>query len=499
MKKFRMIPLILALCLLLAALAPQACAIEEPNPLAHAVIVVDLNSGEILFEKNIDQQRSPASLTKVMTALLALEAVDRGELSLDDVITAGPDCQTGLDSDSSNVSIVSGEQMTLRDYLYCALVASANEACNVIAVAVSGSISAFVDAMNARAAELGCRNTHFSDPNGLSNDNHYSSAYDLYLITSAALRFPEFVTMVNTVSYHIDATNANGERNLANSNALLSETGFYGPGYVYPGASGVKTGYTRLAGYCLISTAERNGIRAMIIVLGCSGPNLEATTTVGNFAITCQLYNWLFENFSYQQVLSAADPIERVQIDKAEGDGAALLRCREDVVLLLPNDVDPKEHSVRTELFEDRLVAPIGAGTPLGAAYVTVGGKEYGPFDLVTNADVDMARLQFIKQGLQDVLHRGWVKVLIVLLVLILVLYLALVARYRRLRRRHLRQRREAEKRRRAEAERRQEAQQARAAQQPKAEPTQRFDVIDPAERDFEELDLSRYFDDKDP
>lgn len=494
MKKIRTIPLLLALCLLLTAMSPAASALEEPPLGAQAAILVDLNSGEILYEKNIHEQRSPASLTKVMTALLALEAVDRGELSLDDMITAGPDCQQGLDSDSSNASIVSGEQMTLRDYLYCALVASANEACNVIATAVSGSISAFVDSMNARAAELGCRNTHFSDPNGLSNENHYSTAYDLYLITDEALRHPEFQTMVNTVSYHIDPTNANPERNLANSNALLSESGFYGPGYVYEGASGVKTGYTRLAGYCLISTAERGGVRALAVVLGSTGPNLELTSQVGNFADTRILYNWLFDNFSYQQVLSAADPVERVTIGKAEGDGVAILRTRSDVQLLLPNDVDPTAYSLRVELYEDQLVAPIAAGTALGEAFITVGGKEYGPVSLVTNTDIGLAKAQFLKQGVLDVLNRRWVKTVIIVLLILLVLYLALVLRYRSLRRKHLRERKQAEKRRRALQQQREEEQRARAAR-PKEEPTQRFAVIDPAEREWDEGNLSQFFD----
>lgn len=499
MKKIRLFPLLLALCLLLTGLAPSAYALEEPQLGAQAAILVDLNSGDILYAKNIDEQRSPASLTKVMTALLALEAVDRGELSLDDMITAGPDCQTGLDSDSSNASIVSGEQMTLRDYLYCALVASANEACNVIAAAVSGSIGAFVESMNARAAELGCRNTHFSDPNGLSNENHYSTAYDLYLITSAALKHPEFETMVNTVTYHIEPTNANGERNLANSNALLSEGGFYGPGYVYEGAAGVKTGYTRLAGYCLISTAERSGIRALAVVLGSSGPNLEATTTVGNFADTRTLYNWLFDNFSYRQVLSAADPIERVTIDKAEGDGVAILRTVGDVQLLLPNDVDPADRQMRVVLHEDQLVAPIAAGTALGEAYLTIGGKEYGPIRLVTNADIDMARLQFLRQGVQDILAQRWVKTVIIVLAVLLALYLLLVARYRALRRRHLRQRKQAEKRRRALQQQREEERRMREARdrQPE-EPTQRFAILDPSERDAGGMDFGRYFDEPD-
>ncbi len=496
MKKIRLIPLILIFCLLLSVAAPGAYALDEPSLGAQAAVLIDLGTGEILYEKNIHEQRSPASLTKVMTALLALEAVERGEIGLDDMVTAGPDCQTGLDSDSSNASIVSGEQMTLRDYLYCSMVASANEACNVIATAISGSISAFVELMNQRASELGCENTHFADPNGLSSENHYSSAYDLSLITCAALQHAEFRTMVGTVQYHIDPTNANAERNLTNSNALLSEIGFYGPGYVYQGAYGVKTGYTRPAGYCLIAAAERSGVNVLAVVLGSSGPNLESTVTIGNFADARTLFDWLFNNFSYQQVVSEADPIDRVKIDKAEGDGDAILRAGGNIQLLLPNDTDLENREMRIKLFEDRLVAPVSAGTALGEAYVVIDGKEYGPISLVTNTDIGMAKAQFLKQGVLDVLSRGWVKTLIIVLLVLLLLYLVLVARYRALRRRHLRERRAAEKRRKARQEQ-QERERTAARRQPK-EPTQRFAVVDPAERELEDMDLSEFFDEYD-
>lgn len=493
MKKIRIFPILLLLCLVFTVFTPSAFALDDPELHAQAALLVNVETGEILYRKNETEQRSPASLTKIMTVLLAVEAVERGEISMDDVVTAGLDCQTGLDTDSSNVSIVAGEQMTLRDLLYCAMVASANEACNVIASYVSGSISAFVDRMNERAAELGCTGTHFADPNGLSNENHYTTAYDLYLITREAISHPDFMTICNTATYQVPATNATEERNLNNSNALINTGGVYGSGYLYEYAAGVKTGYTRLAGYCLISTAEKDGVHVLAVVLG-SGGYYTGAEDYENFVDSIALYNWVFNNFSYQEVLSAADPVQKVSVELASGDGNAILRARSDVTLLLPNDVDPASRTLQVTLYEDRLTAPIKAGTVLGQAVIEIGGKSYGPIELVTNVDIGMAKSQYLRQQLQEFFSRVWVRTVIILLIVILVVYVLLVARYRALRRKHLREKRRAEKRRRA-------AQQQQPARKPVPkvkEPTQRFTAIDPNERDGETFDLDKYFDDHD-
>ena len=186
MKKIKIFPLILIICLALCALAPSASALDDPDLSAKAVLLADLNSGEILYSKNAEEQRSPASLTKIMTGLLAIEAIESGQCRMEDIVTAGADAWTGMGEDASNSNIQPGEQMTYKDLLYCAIMHSANEACNILATYISGSVSAFVDRMNERAAELGCTNTHFLDPNGLSNDGHSTTAYDMYLITKEA-------------------------------------------------------------------------------------------------------------------------------------------------------------------------------------------------------------------------------------------------------------------------------------------------------------------------
>ena len=218
MKKNKLIPLILTICLLFGTFAPAASALDEPSlHSAKAVVLADLDSGRLLYSKNADEQRSPASLTKIMTVLLAVEALERGEVTLEEMVTAQSDCLEGLNTDSSTSGIQPGEVMRYQDLLYCAMVHSANEACNVLAHRVSGSVSAFVEKMNERAAELGCTNTHFADPNGLSNENHYTTAYEMYLITREAITHPLFAEICNTRGYDMPATNVSQARSFANS------------------------------------------------------------------------------------------------------------------------------------------------------------------------------------------------------------------------------------------------------------------------------------------
>ena len=455
MKKFKLFPIILLICVIFSVCAPMALALDYPALNAQAAILVDLDSGRVLYEKNITEQRAPASLTKVMTALLVFEAVESGQISMDDIVTAQDDCREGLEDDSSTVGIVPGLQTTVREYLYCALVASANEACNVLGSYVSGSVSAFVDKMNQRAAELGCLSTHFLDTNGLHNEGHYSTAYDMYLITRAALQYPEFVAICDTVSYQPQAQGINEGRELINSNALLTEKSiYYRDGYRYEAASGVKTGFTRAAGYCLISTAEKNGIRALAVVMGCEGWLNANIEEYRSFSDSVTLYNWVFDNFITRQVLTTADPIQQVTVDMAEGDGNLILYPQQDVSCLLPADLDMSQVLVTASVYEDRLKAPIKAGTVLGEAKISLDGKELGSVSLVNNRSVELSRGQFFSQRLKAVFGNKWVVTVVLVLLVLAVLYLMLVIRYRRARREYLRRKRLAEQRRREMAER---------------------------------------------
>ena len=374
MKKIRLLSFFLTLCLLFVLLAPGASALEGPAlRSAQAVVLVDMDSGRVLYELNKDEQRSPASLTKIMTVLLAVEALEKGEVSLDERVTAQEDCLAGLDSSSSTSNIQPGEIISYQDLLYCALVHSANEACNVLAHRVSGSVPAFVELMNRRAAELGCTNTHFADPNGLSNENHYTTAYEMFLITREALQHPLFAEICNTKGYDMAATNLSPARSFYNSNALITADSEYGSGYVYPYAAGVKTGFTQQAGYCLVSTAEKDGVRLLAVVMGCDGWLNAGIEDYENFIDSVRLYNWAFDNFSYREAVSAISTVTRVPVEHAvESDPYVSLRPQSDVTLLLPRDLNLETVELVPQVYEDRLVAPIEAGTVLGTAEIMI-------------------------------------------------------------------------------------------------------------------------------
>ena len=467
MKKLKFASFFLAICLIFSVLASSAFALDAPEVDADTVLVADLNSGNIFYEKNMDQQRPLASLTKIMTGLLAVEAVERGDAHLTDSVTAPADTLNGLDTDSSTAGIQPGEVLTFEDLLYCAMVKSANEACNVIAVYLDGSIDAFVEHMNTRAQELGCTNTHFVDPNGLSSDNHYTTAYDLYLITKEAITHPLFMTVCDTVHYTVEPTNiTDTPRELYNSNALITTDGTYGSGYLYNGASGVKTGYTSAAGYCLVSTATRDNISALVIVMGCKGPLNSNSPTYGNFATTITLYDWTFDNFAYRVILASGQEIQEAEVKYADGDAKAVLRPADNVRLLIPKDVTDSDIDISIEVYDDMLVAPIEAGTQLGTATVSISGVKYATVKLITEDDIAVKRGALIFEKIGRFFSATWIKVVFIVIVVLAAAYFALRIAFKIKRRKHLKQRMAAAQQRREEQARLEARVRARYAQQ---------------------------------
>ena len=192
MKIRRFIAVFLSALILCGVLTVPAAALEDPAIRAKAALLVEAETGTILYDKNIHDELSIASTTKIMSALLVFEAIDRGELRLDQQVTATATALRGLPEDGSTADIVEGETLTVEQLLYCMLVISANETCNILGETLCGSVDAFVERMNQRAQELGCKNTHFANTTGLTQSGHYSSAYDLYLITREAMKHEDF-------------------------------------------------------------------------------------------------------------------------------------------------------------------------------------------------------------------------------------------------------------------------------------------------------------------
>lgn len=243
-------------CVLLSPLYAQ----DVPEITAEAAVILDLDTGEILYGKQEHEQRPPASLTKVMTGYLATK--QRG-LDQQPVTVSALAAETG----ESSLNLKTDDVLTFEHLLYGALLKSANDACVAIAENMAGSESAFVDNMNLQACLLGCANTHFENTNGLPEENHYSSAYDLAVMTRAAMQVPEFAQIVQTQEHMVQWQD--GRKLLVhNTNRLLRE---------YPGAIGVKTGTTNEAGQCLIAVAEKAGKQVVVVVLKSRNRFYDAT------------------------------------------------------------------------------------------------------------------------------------------------------------------------------------------------------------------------------
>ena len=469
MKKLKFLSIFLIVCLAAALLSAQAQALGNPAVESKAAIVMDRNTGEVFFSQNADLRVYPASTTKVMTVLLAVEAIERGAVSAYDEVTAGANISYDLIPDGSSAGIVRGETMSLINLLYCAMVSSANEACNVIAEHIGGTIPNFIDMMNARAEELGCTHTHFANTHGLPDENHYTTASDFCRIAMEAVTHDLFMQITDTDSIEIPATNVSGVRKLNNSNALICADSIYGSGYLYPDAHGVKTGFTSAAGYCLISTAERDDIQLLAAVFG---GEANAAGRYTNFTDSITLYDWVFENFSYQQVLDPTVNVASVDVSLGRDTDYVNLRPAGEVTLLLPNDYDTSQFDYDMKVYSlqqgERVTAPVTAGEVLGEISVLRNGQNCGTVKLVAASTVDLSRSQYLRTHIRETMHTAAFRWVFWSAVLIRVLYLAWVIHYRV---RRLQYRRAVSARRGgAHARPRQEAPENAAAKEPEIE-----------------------------
>jgi D-alanyl-D-alanine carboxypeptidase (penicillin-binding protein 5/6) len=309
---------------------------------------VDIDSGQLLFARKPGARRAVASTTKIMTALLVLEAVKPG-----DVVTASDNAasQTG-----SVLGLKAGERITVRNLLYALLLQSANDAAVALAEHVAGTVDAFLDRMNDRAHQLGARGTHFASPNGL-DDRGYSTARDMALLTVEAYRNPTFAEVVARKTITIPAPRGK-PRHIQNRNALL---------WLYPDAIGVKTGFTSAAGFCLVGAAERDGLRLAAVVLG---------APQDAFSDAAELLNYGFETFKRRLVIHRGERFDPLEVDGRRIPVAA------DVSLevLLRRAHHPDEVVVQ----ERSLTLPLAQGERVGEVIVRDGATELGRVPLVT-------------------------------------------------------------------------------------------------------------------
>lgn len=453
MKKtlIRALSFFLTLSLLTGLLSPLAGAIDyEGVPSitvdAKSALLIDLDSDQVLYDQDADQQRYPASITKVMTALLTLEAVGRGELDLSTEVTVDAAALTDITDDSSTANLKAGEVISVKDLLYCLLVSSANEAANILAMTVCGDIPTFVDRMNQRAQELGMTGTHFVNPHGLHDPDHYSTAWDIYKMTKQAMTHAAFREIVSTSYYTVPATNLSAERSLINTNALLT-SGKY-PGYTFSGTIGVKTGSTGQAGFCLVAAAQKRGHTLVSVVLGAENP----TDSKGNvqrkqFSESKKLLDWGFTNFTSATLLDQDSYLQEVPVRFSSDTTHVVLRPTQEVTALVPGTYDKERLELRLHLDADVASAPIQAGDVLGTVTVIYAGEEYAVVDMAAVTDVSFSPFVAFVSSVNTVLGNIYVRLmLLIALVFVIIGFVRRFQEYTKEERRAKRQQRLDEK-----------------------------------------------------
>ena len=324
---------------------PQGDAIESD-----AAICMDGNTGAVLYGKNIEKQEYPASITKIMTVLLALE-----NGNLDDTVTFSENAVYSIEYGSAHLGLTEGEELTLEQCLYGIMLASANEISNAVAEHIGGSVEKFADMMNQKAEELGCVNTHFVNPNGLHDDNHYTCAYDMALITQAAMKYDKFREIIHTQEYSYPETNLVKEkRYFANHHGMLMDES-----RAYDGFIGGKTGYTDEAWNTLVSTAERDGMLLISVVLHANGQDIEYgnTKTVLDYGYNnfkeVQINN-LDQTISDTEVVGIEDAQEAEKIRQADLSEDPFT-VAETTTVTLPDSVDASSLTRKMDFTTDKM------------------------------------------------------------------------------------------------------------------------------------------------
>lgn len=326
----------------------------EPIIQSDSAIVMDSKTGAILYGKNIHRKQYPASITKIMTALLAIE---KGNPK--DIITFSDNAVYSIDWGSSHIGMREGEQITLNDALYGMLLMSANEVSNAIAEHIDGSVENFADSMNEKAKELGAYNTHFVNPHGLHDPDHYTTAYDMALITREALKYDKFREVAGTLTYVIPPTNlVNEPRYLAHQHRLYNNKAY--PNSYYEGCEGGKTGYTNEARHTLVTFAKREDLELIVVVLKSEKQEMYEDTK--------RLLDYGFENFEPSILIEAGASAGKVTLGQNEGlkeEKSVEVYAEKTLETVLPKELT---EDIKQEItLSDKLSFPIYEGDVIGS------------------------------------------------------------------------------------------------------------------------------------
>lgn len=349
--------------------------IKDVNTNCPSCILIDAKFGNILYSKDAYKKMYPASTTKLMTAILTLENCE-----LADVVTVSHNAIFSIPVGYAHASLREGEELTVEQLLNVLLIPSANDAAIALAEHISGSVEEFSSLMNNKAKEIGCKNTNFVNPNGIHDKNHYSTAYDLSLIGKYAMKFPDIMRIAKTTRYTLPKTNKYNktDRIFNATNSLIVNQSQNDNYYKY--ATGLKTGFTDKAGYCIVSTTKKDDLELLAVIL--NGESIDK-----RYFDCKSLFEYGFNNYSYFNIVKSSEVIQNITIENATKETKNLdVIAKNDINVLLEKETNIESLKHVVEIQSD-LKAPIAENSVIGKVSYNIDGKTYSS-DLIASSDV---------------------------------------------------------------------------------------------------------------
>ncbi|MBQ9673126.1 MAG: D-alanyl-D-alanine carboxypeptidase [Ruminococcus sp.] len=382
------------------------------------VLLVNLDTGVTVYSKAADKKRYPASLTKIMTYVVVAENVEDFSKKVE-VKQSVIDELVGTGSSLSGASEFVGKKITVEQLLQCMMIESGNDAALVLADYVGGKsgVKGFVKMMNAKAKELGCTNTHFVNPHGLHNKDHYTTANDLYKITSYALTLPEFSKITNSTSYEI------GDYYGSSTNHMLDSTDTT---YYYKYARGIKTGTTDEAGRCLVTMAVADGYSYLAVLM--HAPYVD-DETYGTMTDAAELFRWAFRNIELREIVSKETPICEEKVNLSWDKSSIQLCPENDYNALLTEDVSDSDITITTNV-PSSINAPVNQGDYVGTADVYYKDEKVATFRLLADEKVERSTLLYVFDILQSVFTSMYFIGAAIIVVVLFIIYLFVVVKH---------------------------------------------------------------------
>lgn len=390
-------------------------AVYEPNVKlysdAYILVNLDDDSYPVVAQKNPDMLKYPASLTKIVTAIVTLEK----EPDLSRKVTVSKKAIESLYGTGAQVAgLKIGSKISIEQLLYLTMVHSACDACQVLAEAVSGSVEAFVEEMNKWVESIGCKNTHFVNPDGLHDENHYSTASDMAKITIAALQNEVFDKISSTVHYKYDGVN------FYHTNLML-QSGYLS--YYYPYAKGIKTGSTEQAGYCVVTKASKGGYNYLAVVMDAPLEMIKGYQTKTSFIDAGSLFDWAFNSLKYETVVRKNDIAHEVPVENGKDADTVQLMIKQDVSALVPASFDASGVMIKPIDPPEVLEAPVTKGDVICKADIIYADKTVATVDLVAAKTVELSTFLKILNALKSFFSNKIVIAVLVALVIFAILY----------------------------------------------------------------------------